>query len=66
MKEKVAICRSETGTTHGYIYKTNNTFGYYMCGSSIPEYTGSLKKVEKWVASEWGLTIKRMAKFRDK
>lgn len=64
--EKVAICRApETGTTYGYIYKAGRRFGYYMCGSSIPEEAGSLAKVEKYVKSYWGLDIKRMAKFRN-
>ena len=64
--EKVAICKApKTETTYGYIYKVGKSFGYYMCGSSIPEQTGSLKKVEEYVKSYWTLDIKRMAKFRN-
>lgn len=37
MKEKVAICKSPSGTTFGYIYKAGDCFGYYMCGFLIPE-----------------------------
>ena len=49
MKEKVAICKSPSGTTYGYIYKKNGCFEYYMCGSSIPEKIGSLEDVENYV-----------------
>ena len=30
MKEKIAICKSPSGTTYGYIYKKDGCFGYYV------------------------------------
>lgn len=65
MKEKVAICKSPSGTTYGYIYKKDGCFGYYMCGSSISEQTGTLEDVENYVKAYWGLNIKRMLKYRN-
>lgn len=65
MKEKVAICKSPSGTTFGYIFKINDCFGYYMCGSSRPEKTGSLEDVENYVKTDWELNIKRYAKYRN-
>ncbi len=65
MKEKVAICKSLSGTTYGYIYKKNGCFEYYMCGSSIPEKIGSLEDVENYVKTDWELNVKRMAKYRN-
>lgn len=65
MKEKVAICKSPHGTAFGYIYKIDDCFAYYMCGSSIPEKTGCLEDIENYVKTYWELNIKRMAKYRN-
>lgn len=62
-REKIAICR-HVDITYGYIYRVNGKYGYYMAGSSIPEYSGSLHEVENYVTIEWNLTIKRFAKYR--
>lgn len=64
--QKVAICKTESGTTYGNIYTKNGWFAYYMCGCSQPEFKGTLSEVENYVRSEWRLEIKRMAKFRNK
>lgn len=64
--QKVARCKTELGTTYGYIYTKNGWYAYYMCGSSIPEFKGTLEEVENYVRSEWNLDITRMDKFRNK
>ena len=64
--QKVARCRTEFGTTYGYICTKNGWYAYYMCGSSTPEFKGTLSEVENYVRSEWRLEIARMAKFRNK
>ena len=61
----IALCQKYIWTTYGYIYKKDGCFGYYMCGSSIPEKIGSLEDVENYVKTDWELNVKRMAKYRN-